>query len=133
MLKRKCSQKFRICRIVAGLENVVIAEPVKTRGFDRIDEIRRVLIVDVELVIAGNKIDRGNSIDNIQRLDHLIAMPDLAFERRRKKVPAVQHAHIPALSSRLSNHSDYAPKAASVAVLHVGKPVRVVDDDKCEP
>jgi alanine-synthesizing transaminase len=44
------------------------------------DEVRRVPVTKIKLVIAGDEICRRNVIDEIQRIDHLLAMPDLAFE-----------------------------------------------------
>ena len=59
----------------------------------------------VEVVVACRNVQRRNPVEKIHCVDHLHALPELAFQRRVQEITAVQDVYIVSLLLQLPDRS----------------------------
>ena len=77
------------------LEAVIVAEPVEIRRPHGVDQVIR--CPWIELVIARDDIHRRQRIHEIEGIDDLHAVPQLALEGGIQEIAAVQEANVATL------------------------------------
>ncbi len=87
---------------------------------------QRVGSARIELVISRHCIQWGQIVQEIHRFDHLLAIPDLAFQRRIKEVAAVQNAYVVSIRLHALNERRDPAEAATTALFHCVNPIGVV-------
>ena len=113
---------------VTGREPVVSANPVEGRLLYPIDQVLG--RARVELVVAGDDIHWCNRVHEVERIDHLFAVPQLAFERRIQEVTAVQDAHVASLSLQFLYQRNHPAETAGVAILYRADAIGIVEVDE---
>jgi len=63
----------------------------------------------------------------VERVDHLQAIPELAFERGIQEVATVKDVHVAATGLQTTHDGDDATEAAGIAVFDGANPIRVVE------
>ena len=121
----------RIRTWIAGIEAEIVANPGEFRSVERCSE--RLRPARVELVITRHHVKRCNSIHEVHRIDHLLATPELALERRIEKVAAMQYANIPPLGLKRTHQRHDAAKAAALPIFHRADAIDIVEVDERDP
>ena len=95
VLISKCVLQRRVSFVIAGQKTVIVAKPVESRYMNSVDQV--LWHPRVRFVIANCHVQGSEIVQVIERLDHLLAVPEPALERWIEKVTGMQDADVPAL------------------------------------
>ena len=83
-------------------------------------------------MVARHGIKRGEIVKKIHRLDHLLAVPDLALEGRVEEVAGVQDAHVMTVGRECPHQGRDTTEPATPALLDRAYTVGVIEMDKSQ-
>jgi hypothetical protein len=83
-------------------------------------------------VVSGHDVHWRQSIEVVEGLDYLRAAPELALERRKQEIAAVQNPYIPTLLIELADYCRHPTETSAAAIFDSADPVGVIEMYECQ-